>query len=99
MSADDDQFDAKVLVLCELVDHHIREEEKEMFKKLRESDADLQDLAEQVQTRKEELKALPLPKMECTLDITEAVKKTPKAAKTKKMVKAAKTKPKVRKTA
>lgn len=102
MTADDDQFDAKVLVLCELVDHHIREEEKEMFKKLRESEADLEDLAEQVQTRKEELKALPLPKMECSLEITEAVKKAPKAAKTKKIVKAAKSsKPaaKARKTA
>ncbi len=52
MTADDDQFDAKVLVLCELVDHHIREEEKEMFKKLRESEADLEDLAEQVQNKK-----------------------------------------------
>lgn len=81
MSAEDDQFDAKVLVLCELVDHHIREEEKEMFKKLRESDADLEGLAEQVQERKEELKALPLPKMECSLEITEAVMKSAKTSK------------------
>lgn len=81
MAADDDQFEAKVLVLCELVDHHIREEEKEMFKKLRESEADLEELAEQVQARKEELKALPLPKMECSLEISEPVMKRAKAKK------------------
>lgn len=81
MAADDDQYDAKVLVLCELVDHHIREEEKEMFKKLRESEADLEELAQQVLEKKEELKSLPLPKMECTLEISEAVAKRAKSSK------------------
>ncbi len=76
MKPSDDQFDAKVLVLCELVNHHIREEEKEMFKKLRESGEDLEELAEQVMARKDELLAEPLPKMECSLEIQTSEKKS-----------------------
>jgi hemerythrin superfamily protein len=69
MTSQDDQFEAKVTVLCELVSHHIREEEKEMFQKLRESDADLEELAEQVQQRKQSLIGKPLPEMNVTLSI------------------------------
>lgn len=69
MKPSDDQFDAKVTVLSELVEHHVQEEEKEMFKKLRESDADLESLAEQVSERKEELRAQPLPPMQSSLSI------------------------------
>ena len=76
MRASDDKFEAKITVLCELVEHHVREEEKEMFKNLRESDADLEDLAAQVIARKQELMAQPLPKMESTLTIG----KPPKSA-------------------
>lgn len=67
MASEEDQYEAKVTVLCELVGHHIREEEKEMFKKLRESGADLKELAQKVQERKKALQGEPLPLMSATL--------------------------------
>ena len=69
MRASDEQFEAKVLVLSELVGHHIREEEKEMFKKLQESDADLEQLAQKAEKAKQSLMEKPLPAMEATLSI------------------------------
>jgi hemerythrin superfamily protein len=76
MTAEDDHFESKVTVLCELVSHHVREEEKEMFQKLRESDADLEELAEQVQERKQSLIGKPLPDMTATLSIGSETKET-----------------------
>jgi len=57
MSADDDLYDAKVTVLGEYIDHHVEEEESEMFPKCRKSDMDLEGLAEALAARKEELTA------------------------------------------
>ena len=57
MSSEEDYFDAKVTVLCEMIKHHVKEEEQPggMFAEARKSDMDLASLGEQLQTRKKEL--------------------------------------------
>ena len=57
MDAGDEMFDAKVTVLGEYIDHHVKEERTEMFVKVRSTKLDLVKLAEQLQLRKEELMA------------------------------------------
>jgi hypothetical protein len=57
MSPDDDLYDAKVTVLGEYIDHHVQEEEGEMFPKCRRARMDLASLAEQLAERKSELMA------------------------------------------
>jgi hemerythrin superfamily protein len=52
---DDDFFDAKVQVLSEQIEHHVEEEEKELFPKVRKADLDLEALGEQLAARKREL--------------------------------------------
>lgn len=57
MPVESEQFAARATVLKELVKHHIKEEEQEMFKrarKLMEKD-ELESLGEQMQQRKNEL--------------------------------------------
>jgi hemerythrin superfamily protein len=52
----DDMFDAKVTVLGEYIDHHVKEERNEIFVKARAARGlDLVAMREQLETRKEEL--------------------------------------------
>ena len=51
----DDMFDAKVKVLGEYIDHHVKEERNEMFPKARDSKLDLVAMRDELQARKEEL--------------------------------------------
>ncbi|RZL90155.1 MAG: hemerythrin domain-containing protein [Variovorax sp.] len=54
----DDKFDAKVTVLGEYIDHHVKEERNEIFVKARAARGlDLVSMREQLETRKEELMA------------------------------------------
>ena len=55
MDAKDELFDAKVKVLGEQIDHHVEEEQNEMFEKVRKSDLDLEALGERLSMRKQEL--------------------------------------------
>lgn len=57
MDPADEMFDAKVTVLGEYIDHHVKEERTEMFTKARATKLDLVGLAEQLKQRKEELMA------------------------------------------
>lgn len=57
MVGSDDLYDAKVKVLSEYIDHHVEEEEKEIFPKARKARLDLEGLGESVIFRKEELMA------------------------------------------
>jgi hemerythrin-like domain-containing protein len=55
MDAKDKLFDAKVKVLGEQIDHHVDEEQNEMFPQVRKSGLDLEDLGAQLFVRKQEL--------------------------------------------
>ena len=52
---DDELFDAKVKVLCEYVTHHVKEEENEMFPRVKKTDLDLDELGAELMERKQEL--------------------------------------------
>jgi hemerythrin superfamily protein len=54
-SPEDDLFDAHVTVLGEYTKHHVKEEEGQLFPKLRKSDMDLKGIGEQLAGRKKEL--------------------------------------------
>ncbi len=54
-SVADELYDAKVKVLGEYIAHHVKEEEKELFPKVRQSDLDLEALGDELSVRKAEL--------------------------------------------
>jgi hypothetical protein len=55
MQPSDDLYDAKVTVLGEYIDHHVEEEEKEMFKKAKRAKLDLVALGKKLASRKKAL--------------------------------------------
>ena len=58
MGEPDEMFDAKVKVLGEYIDHHIKEEKNEIFVKARAArKLDLVSMRDELETRKEELMA------------------------------------------
>ena len=52
-----DHYDAQVIVLGEYINHHVKEEEGEMFRKVCKAKLDLKALAEQLAVRKKQLMA------------------------------------------
>ncbi len=55
MGVDDDLFDAKVTVLGEQIDHHVQEEEGDMFPKAKKAKLDTQGLGAEMGARRGEL--------------------------------------------
>lgn len=58
MDPEDDFYDAKVKVLGEQIEHHVKEEEEEMFPKAKKAGLDLAALGDEMLRRKEEISAI-----------------------------------------
>jgi len=54
-SPGDDLFDAKVKVLGEYINHHVKEEQNELFPKMRQTSLDLTEIGQRMMARKQEL--------------------------------------------
>jgi hemerythrin-like domain-containing protein len=54
---DGEMYDAKVKVLSEYVKHHVKEDQNEMFPKVKSSSLDIVELGERMAARKDELLA------------------------------------------
>lgn len=57
IESDGEMYDAKIKVLSEYVQHHVKEEQNEMFPKAKAADLDMLDLGDQLRARKAELLA------------------------------------------
>jgi hemerythrin superfamily protein len=57
MQISDELYDAKVKVLGEYIAHHVEEEETELFPQLKRTEIDLDAMAEQLESRAEDLEA------------------------------------------
>lgn len=55
---DDELYEARMTVLCEYVQHHVKEEERTLFAKARKADCDLVALGEQLLARKATLNGI-----------------------------------------
>jgi hemerythrin superfamily protein len=55
MDSEDDLYDAKVTVLGEQIEHHVEEEEGEMFPEAKKSKVDTEELGSLMEARKQEL--------------------------------------------
>lgn len=61
MEPTEDLFDAKVKVLSEMIEHHVEEEETEMFPKVRKAkQLDLEQLGADMAARKEQIQLPPI---------------------------------------
>jgi hemerythrin superfamily protein len=61
MTSDQPLYDAKVKVLGEYIDHHVKEDESEFFPKLRKTALDLDAMGDRMAARKKQLMAQPEP--------------------------------------